>query len=179
MGKFTDLTGRRFSRLTVLELVGKDSHRNALWRCVCDCGSEIIVSSNSLNTGNTKSCGCLRIEQARQHFTKHGHSKNQALQTTTYNSWQAMKQRCLDPNAERFPKYGALGVTVCDRWQGEHGFETFLADLGERPKGTTLGRFGDVGNYEPGNVKWMTSTEQRQNWRPDRNLGGRQKQKAA
>jgi hypothetical protein len=60
-------------------------------------------------------------------------------------------------------------VTICDRWKDS--FENFLADLGERPPGTTLGRFGDIGNYTPLNCKWMTSKEQRENWKPDRNMG--------
>jgi hypothetical protein len=51
-------------------------------------------------------------------------------------------------------------VIICDRWQGEHGVENFIADMGERPEGTTLGRFGDVGDYEPGNVSWQTWKEQ-------------------
>ena len=81
-----------------------------------------------------------------------------------------MKQRCFNPNTERYPKYGALGVTICDRWNISKGgsFQNFLSDMGERPAGTSLGRFGDVGNYEPGNCKWMTQAEQVANRRPDR-----------
>lgn len=58
------------------------------------------------------------------------------------------------------PQY--TDVDVCVRW---HKFENFLSDMGERPEGTTLGRFGDVGNYEPGNCKWMTWAEQLANRR--------------
>jgi len=68
-----------------------------------------------------------------------------------------MRNRCFNPKNKRYAHYGALGVTVCDRWLM---FETFLEDMGERPLGTTLGRFGDVDNYEPGNCKWMTPAEQ-------------------
>jgi hypothetical protein len=87
----------------------------------------------------------------------------------------------LDPEAKRWDSYGGANppVTICDRWLDQkHGFNNFLADLGERRKGTTLGRFGDVGNYEPSNVAWMTPMQQRQNWRPDRNLGGGRKKAA-
>ena len=56
--------------------------------------------------------------------------------------------------------YGGKGIKICERWLGERGFENFLADLGERPAGTTLGRFGDIGNYELGNVAWQTKSEQ-------------------
>ena len=86
-----------------------------------------------------------------------------------------MLTRCTNPAASNYKNYGCKGVQVCARWLGESGFQNFLADLGERPPGTTLGRFGDVGNYEPSNVKWMTSAEQVANRRPDRNLGGSKK----
>jgi hypothetical protein len=48
-------------------------------------------------------------------------------------------------------------VQVSERWKV---FENFLMDMGERPSDTTLGRFGDVGNYEMGNCAWMTKQQQ-------------------
>jgi hypothetical protein len=74
----------------------------------------------------------------------------------------------------RYPYYGGKGITVCDRWLS---FENFLEDMGERPAGTTLGRFGDIGNYEPGNVAWQTWAEQISNRRADRNPGGGSRKK--
>lgn len=56
-----DLTGLKFSRLTVVSPVGSSDGR-ALWHCVCDCGVELDVRANDLTSGNTKSCGCLRHE---------------------------------------------------------------------------------------------------------------------
>lgn len=162
------LEGQRFNRLTVLDQAGM-ANRQTLWKCLCICGKEHLATGGSLRSGNTQSCGCLQRDRTSLGNTKHGQSGNGGRKqpSLTYNSWRAMIQRCTDPKFTRFPKYGALGVTVCDRWQGEHGFENFLADVGERPEGTTLGRFGDVGNYEPRNVKWMDSAEQVANWRPD------------
>ena len=74
-----------------------------------------------------------------------------------------MRSRCLNPNVAGWPRYGGANppVKICDRWlDKEKGFQNFLADLGERPPGTTLGRFHDVGDYEPGNVAWQTPAEQ-------------------
>ena len=68
-----------------------------------------------------------------------------------------MMRRCSEPTNNRYYAYGAKGVTVCERW---HDFANFLADMGERPEGCTLGRHGDKGNYEPGNVSWQTAKEQ-------------------
>jgi len=79
-----------------------------------------------------------------------------------------MNTRCLNPNHVKYPKYGGAGITIGPRWVGPDGFSNFLADLGERPEGTTLGRKGDIGNYEPGNCSWQTQAEQIANRRPDR-----------
>jgi hypothetical protein len=68
-----------------------------------------------------------------------------------------MLQRCLNPNHESYPDYGGAGVTACDQWLT---FEGFLSSIGERPEGTTLSRFGDVGNYEPSNCAWHTKAQQ-------------------
>jgi hypothetical protein len=69
----------------------------------------------------------------------------------------SMKSRCGNPNTARYERYGGAGVKVCDRWMR---FSAFLEDMGERPAGTSLGRFGDLGNYEPGNCAWQTPAEQ-------------------
>tara|TARA_B100000674_G_scaffold463313_1_gene444224 strand:+ start:439 stop:891 length:453 start_codon:yes stop_codon:yes gene_type:complete len=77
--------------------------------------------------------------------------------TPTYNSWHKMMQRCYEPSSNRFYAYGAKGVSVHPSW---HDFMSFVSDMGIRPEGTTLGRFEDKGNYEPGNVAWQTPEEQ-------------------
>jgi len=76
-----------------------------------------------------------------------------------------MQQRCSNPKKDGYKYYGARGITVCARWKGRHGFENFLADVGRRPKGTTLDRKKVNGNYEPDNCKWATPTEQANNRR--------------
>jgi hypothetical protein len=77
-----------------------------------------------------------------------------------------MRRRCEDPKHAAFLQYGAIGVKVSERWQR---FETFLADMGERPNGKTLDRWPDRdGNYEPGNCRWATPKEQCQNSRTPR-----------
>lgn len=171
-----DLTGQRFGRLVVLEYAGKDKHRAFLWLCRCDCGEIKVVRASGLRTGHTKSCNCLHREKSKElatkNFTKHGHTRDRK-HSPSFNSWQSMKSRCLDPNSISYPSYGALGVTVCDRWNPAKGgsFENFLADLGQRPIGTSLGRYGDVGPYQPDNCKFMTQAEQVANRRPDRKYG--------
>jgi hypothetical protein len=74
-----------------------------------------------------------------------------------------MKWRCLNPNTRSFQNYGAVGVTICERWL--NSFEAFLVDMGERPPGKTLDRIDPHGNYEPDNCRWATPLEQRHNQR--------------
>lgn len=98
--------------------------------------------------------------------TRHGQSRSVATDkaTPTYRTWVSMLARCNNPKASNYSKYGGRGIRVCKRWQT---FEGFLADVGERPEGTTLDRFPDTnGNYEPGNVRWATASEQASNRRP-------------
>jgi hypothetical protein len=71
-----------------------------------------------------------------------------------------MIQRCENPKAANWPRYGGKGVTVCDRW---HSFEAFLEDMGERPPGMTLDREkGHIG-YQPDNCRWATLEQQNAN----------------
>ena len=87
---------------------------------------------------------------------RHGHTKD-GKRSPTHSSWTAMMRRCYERSHNRFYAYGAKGISVHPSW---HNFENFVADMGERPEGTTLGRFEDKGNYEPGNCAWQTAEEQ-------------------
>lgn len=96
----------------------------------------------------------------------HGHVAG-GRRSATYETWRSMVQRCTNPKADNWSRYGAKGVTVCDRWRfgedGMGGFECFLADMGERPAGLTLDREkGDVG-YQRDNCRWATREQQNAN----------------
>ena len=74
-----------------------------------------------------------------------------------------MLKRCYNANYQSYSYYGGRGIKVCRRW---HSFENFLADMGERPLGTTLDRWPNGnGMYEAGNVRWASKKEQAQNRR--------------
>jgi len=90
----------------------------------------------------------------------------------TYVSWRNMKKRCYTKSEISYPRYGGAGITVCEQWQTYQGF---LADMGERPEGFSLDRINGLGNYEPGNCRWATRSEQNKNRRqpiPIRNALG-------
>lgn len=97
--------------------------------------------------------------------SSHGHLVR-GKRSRTYRSWDAMKERCANPKFIGWHRYGGRGIAVCERWRGPDGFENFLADMGERPEGKTLDRIDNEGNYEPGNCRWATPSEQRKNQAP-------------
>lgn len=81
-----------------------------------------------------------------------------------YKCWISMKQRCDNPRDKKFPNYGGRGISYDATWSD---FKTFCEAVGPRPEGTSLDRFpNNDGNYEKGNVRWATPTEQANNRRP-------------
>lgn len=81
-----------------------------------------------------------------------------------YNTWKGMLGRCNKENDPSYKNYGGRGIRVCESW---HYFKEFAADVGDRPLGTTLDRIDVNGNYEPGNIRWSTASEQAYNRRKD------------
>jgi len=80
----------------------------------------------------------------------------------TYRSWQSMKQRCLNPKAPKYHRYGGRGIRICERWI--NSFAGFLADMGPRPSlQHSLERSNTAGNYEPNNCVWATAIDQNNN----------------
>lgn len=83
--------------------------------------------------------------------------------TVEYQTWQRIIARCHRESHQDYPAYGATGITVCDRWRS--GFESFYEDMGPRPSSKhSIDRYPNrSGNYEPGNCRWATATEQARN----------------
>jgi hypothetical protein len=83
------------------------------------------------------------------------------------NVWRLMIRRCESPKDTSFKDYGGRGIKICERW---HNFDNFYADMGVRPVGMQIDRIDNNGNYEPGNVRWVTPPQQTRNKRNNVNL---------
>ena len=84
----------------------------------------------------------------------------------TWKSWDAMRQRCLNPKCKDYPNYGGRGINLDPRWAAS--FDAFLADMGERPLGLSLGRIDNEGCYCKANCRWETDAQQNNNRRSSR-----------
>ena len=167
MPKLIDLTGHKFGRLLTLRRGSNTNNRLPQWVCLCDCGIERTIAGCDLRSGHTKSCGCLQRERARDTIEANrgtGRLSHGMTESPEYNSWCAMKKRCLNPKTTRYERWGGRGIKICPQWV--NSFETFLADMGKRPSlGHSLDRINNDGDYEPDNVRWATSVEQANNRR--------------
>lgn len=153
--------GDRFGRLIVREFAGQNKHSQSLWFCKCDCGNMKIIMGGGLRNGHTKSCGCLQRQRTKESRTTHGMSL-----TSEHAIWKSMFQRCTNPNNKAYKYYGGHGIKICKSWRS---FSNFFEDMGEKPKGLTLERINNNGNYELSNCKWATRTEQMHNQRIRKN----------
>lgn len=154
-----DLTGMKFTYLTVLKPFGRTNNRTIVWECKCKCGSIHYASSNSLNQYVVKSCGCLKIEFINSKpFKTHGMTG-----TRIYKIWQDMIARCTKKSNISYPRYGGAGVKVCKRWLTS--FENFYLDVKDGyEEHLTLDRFPNKkGSYGPSNFRWATYQQQSEN----------------
>lgn len=165
MNNFIDLTGQKFGRLTVIKKVGCSKNKSILWLCKCDCGNEVVVTSNNLRTGNSTSCGCFAREIRKKRCTIHGF-RNARI----YNIWRAMKQRCYNKNSKNYKNYGGRGIIVCNQWLKD--FKSFYdwSMQNGYSDNLSIDRINVNGNYEPNNCRWITLQEQNNNRRSNNNL---------
>jgi hypothetical protein len=131
----------------------------AKWVCRCACGAERVLVANILLSGNNRSCGCLKREVLGNATRTHGRANSRltGYKYRTYGIWQAMRDRCNNPNRADWHRYGGAGITVTPEWDD---FTVFLADMGAAPEGLTLDRIDGTLGYSKQNCRWATYKQQ-------------------
>lgn len=131
--------------------------RYGLYECQY-CGGEFECITNSVNTGNTKSCGCVNFSK------KHGLGSNKFYQT-----WYGMLQRCTNLKSKDYKHYGARGITVCEEWLDVATFISWAEATHSNIEGYTLDRIDNDKGYSPENCRWVDKTTQALNQRKMKN----------
>lgn len=159
-----DISGKIFGQLTAINPTGeKNRHGKSLWNCVCSCGNSTVVNVNSLNSGNTKTCGCGKYDGMKIYVESKKKNAFGIHHARARNTWSKMIDRCENSSNADYPNYGGRGISVCARW---HILEHFVQDMGDPPIGMTLDRYPNQdGNYEPDNCRWATAQQQARNTR--------------
>lgn len=166
--RVSDITGRRYGKLTVIRRAENTKNNKTQWLCKCDCGNEKVVARSSLTSGKTRSCGCLmkesrvivaeKLKGDKSPLFKHG-----MCYSRIHVIHRNMKGRCYNKNDHAYKSYGGRGITVCKEWRDDFlNFYNWAISSGYNDE-LTLDRIDVNGNYEPSNCRWVGMKTQQNN----------------
>lgn len=171
------------NRLTLIKKTNqltKDGHYLSEFECTC--GNHVFLLQKTVLSGNTKSCGCLRKEVARESVSR---VRKQAATSRTldgkahgmsgtriYRIWRAIIGRTTNPNNDMYYCYGGRGITICDKWK--NSFSDFYADMKNGyEEDLTIDRIDNEKGYFQENCRWVTTQENNSNRLMPKELNGR------
>ena len=158
MLKMDDIVGKKIGKRTVLCKHGKNSSREWMYLCRCECGSQDVIRGNALRNGLAGKCKSCSAALTKNR-TSHGVSK-----TPIYQSWKAMQNRCYVESNPSYKHYGARGIQVCNEWKDPAKFYEWAVANGWGPN-LSIDRINVDLGYFPENCRWASSQQQTENKR--------------
>lgn len=167
MARTKNITGIKFNNLTAVKFFERRG-RYDYWLFKCDCGNEVVYRKNNVTStkGKSKSCGCLRNQKIQQigfANSTHGMSTSRF-----YYVYKTMKNRCENPNVEKYVSYGARGIkclwTSFEEFKDDM-YQSYIEHLEQHGRDTSIDRIDVNGNYCLENCRWATAKEQGKNKR--------------
>ena len=166
--QFPSLVGQQFNYLTVIGLYGHTKQGGRIWECRCVCGKITHVTTDKLNSGHSKSCGCYTHHILADTRKTHGETE-----TRLYKVWMNMRGRCKHTSRWDYEHYGGRGIKVCEEWDKNFvAFRDWAMEAGYNPEAKhgecTLDRIDVNGDYCPENCRWVDMKTQMRNTRSNR-----------
>jgi len=170
MGKFIDLSGKRFGMLLLLSRASNHPSSNRTrWNYKCDCGNTGVIVGDFVSSGKSVSCGCYGKSRLGRETRKYPNNEREIFKKE-WQAWIGMNRRCTDETSDDFHDYMERGITVCDKWKED--FIDFLKHIGPSPKDGrrwSVGRLDNNSGYQHDNVEWQLDNKQARNHSLQRN----------
>lgn len=158
--------GDRLGLMTVILINStRMSKRGVVHNCLlrCDCGKEWVSDTTGIVKAKKAYCRCAQRESASKPKTHGFLSKNSdTWDRFLARKWSGIKDRCYNFKNDRYPRYGARGIVVCDEWKDDFiAFKDWVNNnLGRPPKGYTIDRIDNDRGYFPDNLRWADKKTQ-------------------
>ncbi len=135
-------------------------------KTLCNCGNIFIGQLDNIKRDRTISCGCTKRQKIAKLKTTHGDGSRSNTHYL-YRTWCGIKNRCTNQKRRDWKNYGGRGINICPEWADNYiAFKEYILNsIGERPKGYSIDRINNDGNYEPNNIRWADIITQRHNRR--------------
>lgn len=156
MGKFIDITGQKFGKLTAIKKApSKRQNCGKLvtyWECICDCGKVVEIKTINLRNNKTKCCNNCKTNKVGKNNPMYKHGKTK---TRLYKIWSSMKKRCYYKKHPHYKNYGGRGIVICNEWLNNFMLFYNWAINNGYQEDLTIDRIDVNKNYEPNNCRWI------------------------